>query len=108
MLEDYAFVSRELTEQHEAKPFSVLISGAATGADTLAVRWARAWNVPVVEYPAQWERLGRMAGPVRNRKMLEEGRPDFVIAFPGGRGTAHMVQIARASGVPVLEVLRDS
>jgi hypothetical protein len=36
--------------------------------------------------------------------MLEEGKPDLVVAFPGGTGTANMVKQARAAGVEVLEV----
>jgi hypothetical protein len=40
---------------------------------------------------AEWERLGRKAGPIRNQRMLEEGKPDLVVAFPGGTGTAGMM-----------------
>jgi hypothetical protein len=32
---------------------------------------------------------------------LRKGKPDLVIAFPGGRGTADMVARARKAGVPV-------
>jgi hypothetical protein len=33
---------------------------------------------------------GRAArGAIRNERMLREGRPDLVIAFPSGRGTSH-------------------
>jgi predicted Rossmann-fold nucleotide-binding protein len=33
--------------------------------------------------------------------MLSEGKPDLVIAFPGGRGTADMIRQAKEAGVPV-------
>ena len=36
--------------------------------------------------------------------MLDEGKPDLVVAFPGGRGTAHMTRIARGAGIEVIEV----
>jgi hypothetical protein len=36
--------------------------------------------------------------------MLVEGKPDFVVAFPGGRGTANMIMQARQAGVPVVEL----
>lgn len=36
--------------------------------------------------------------------MLQEGKPDLVVAFPGGRGTAHMTRIAQEAGVPVVVV----
>jgi UDP-N-acetylmuramoylalanine-D-glutamate ligase len=41
---------------------------------------------------------------MRNKWMLTDGKPDLVIAFPGGRGTASMVNLARAAGVPVTEI----
>jgi hypothetical protein len=43
-------------------------------------------------WPSQGD--GRAAGPRRNQRMLEDFRPDLVVAFPGGRGTAYMVRRA--------------
>lgn len=80
---------------------TVIIHGAARGADSLAARWAHENSVTAEAYPAEWERDGRAAGPIRNKRMLTLGKPDCVLAFPGGRGTAHMVKIARAAGVKV-------
>lgn len=80
---------------------SYLIHGGAKGADRLADRWAVKNNVPVETHFADWDRHGKAAGPIRNRKMLEEGKPDLVIAFPGGRGTANMIAQARQAGVPI-------
>jgi hypothetical protein len=86
-------------------PFAVVIHGAAHGADTMAGAWAAARDIPVQEFPAQWETFKnrRSAGPIRNQQMLTEGKPDLVIAFPGARGTAHMVRLAREAGVEVIE-----
>jgi hypothetical protein len=36
--------------------------------------------------------------------MLKEGKPDLVIAFPGGRGTDMMVGLAKDAGVEVLDL----
>ena len=84
-------------------PVAVVIHGAARGADTMAGAWAVARNVPVQAFPAQWDTFKKRAGPIRNQQMLTEGRPDLVIAFPGARGTAHMVGLAREAGVEVIE-----
>lgn len=78
-----------------------IIHGGARGADTLAAGFAKASGKAVVEFKADWAAHGRAAGPIRNQRMLDEGRPDHVIAFPGGRGTADMVARARAAGIPV-------
>ena len=87
------------------EPFpSMIIHGCASGADTLAGSWAERYGVPVAEYPADWKAHGKGAGPIRNAKMLLDAKPDLVVAFPGGRGTADMVRKATDAGVPVLSI----
>ena len=61
-------------------------------------------GVPFDVYMADWKRLGRKAGPIRNQRMLVEGKPDLVVAFPGGKGTAGMVTLARNASVEVIVV----
>ena len=86
----------------------VVIEGGARGADTMAKMWATAVpNATVVEYPADWTTYGKSAGYIRNSQMLKEGKPDLVVAFPGGTGTAMMVKIAKLAGVEVIEVEND-
>lgn len=82
---------------HRGYNFEVVIHGDASGADALAAAWARDRGVPVAAYPADWDAHGKKAGPIRNQQMLDEGRPDIVIAFPGGRGTYDMLKKAAAA-----------
>lgn len=81
-----------------------VIAGAARGADTVAADWARDNKLKLLEFPADWKKHGKSAGYVRNKQMLDEGKPDIVIAFPGGHGTKNMKNLARIAGVPVIEV----
>lgn len=81
-----------------------IISGMARGADMMAARYGWENNHKVHEFPADWNKHGRAAGPIRNQQMLDEGKPDLVVAFPGGKGTAHMIRIAKAAGVEVDEI----
>lgn len=83
---------------------TTLIVGTAPGADTLAESYGLMNGMQVERYPADWRKHGKAAGPIRNQRMLDEGKPALVIAFPGGRGTADMVGRARAAGLPVKEV----
>lgn len=83
---------------------SLVVGGGARGADTLGMRWAAANKVRRRVFVADWERDGESAGPQRNQRMLDEGCPDLVVAFPGDVGTADMVARARKAGVKVLEV----
>lgn len=82
----------------------VVIEGDAGGADRMAGFWARSKKIDNLKFRADWQKYGRAAGPIRNKRMLEEGRPDLVVACPGGRGTSDMVQRAFKAGVPVMRV----
>lgn len=79
----------------------IIISGKARGADTLAIDWAVINWIDFEEYPALWEIHGRKAGPIRNQQMIDEGKPDIVIAFKGGVGTQDMIRRARKHNIPV-------
>jgi len=79
---------------------STIITGGARGADTLAFCWGYDHNKKVLTYPANWKKHGKAAGFIRNQQMLDEGHPDLVIAFPGGRGTADMVRRSKEAGIP--------
>ena len=81
-----------------------VIQGGAKGADFLARVWAKYHGREMEEYPADWKKHGKGAGAIRNQQMLDDGKPDLVIAFPGGVGTADMVRRAKKAGVEVLEV----
>jgi hypothetical protein len=104
---DYAdarALDEALDALHRETAITRLIHGAARGADSLAAAWAKSRCIPELAFPADWKRDGKAAGFVRNARMLREGRPALVVAFPGGKGTAHMVKLARDAGVPVREI----
>lgn len=81
-----------------------VVEGGSTGADKFAREWRASRLHPGKSYKvsqAEWDRLGKAAGPIRNGRMLDEAAPDLVVDFPGGTGTADMVAKAHAAGVPV-------
>jgi hypothetical protein len=83
---------------------TVIHGDCPTGVDAAADVWALWAGYERVKFPVtreEWGRLGLRAGPLRNQRMIDEGHPDAVVAFPGARGTADMVRRARAAGLPV-------
>lgn len=102
--EDWATVQETLDAVHAEHIIDLIIHGGATGADSLGGRWAHENKIPVARYEANWEYIGRSAGPIRNQSMLRFGKPDLVLAFPGGRGTDNMVKQAEAAGVDVRRI----
>ena len=80
---------------------SVVIHGNARGADALADRWALESGIFVLRMPALWDAQGKSAGMRRNAAMISLAFPEYCVAFPGGRGTAGMVELCRKAGIPV-------
>lgn len=89
----------------------LLIEGEALGADKMARRVAEQHGMSVdagtiLPFPADWNSLGRRAGPVRNQQMLDEGKPRYVIAFhddlASSKGTADMVKRALKARIPTV------
>ena len=91
-----------LLEQSDARGNGcVLLCGMARGADSIAYQSAIFMGWPVEKFYADWDRYGKRAGPLRNIAMAD-AKPDVCLAFPGGRGTAHMVSVCIARGIPVI------
>lgn len=91
-----------LNEIHSGTPISFVIEGGAVGGDRIGREWAIKNNIPYYTYEPDWDGLGPKAGPLRNKQMLVEGKPDVVLALPGAKGTAHMVRIAEEANVKVI------
>ncbi len=94
----------QLGKLHRERPFSAVITGGAWGVDKIAEHWAARNALPCDVYEANWKTHGKAAGPKRNQRMLKESKPDLVVAFPGGRGTADMVRRAKTAGIDVIDV----
>lgn len=95
-----------LDRVHTKKGIRLVIHGAAKGADSAAERWARATETAYLGVPARWGLDEKSAGPKRNRRMVKLLRPDVVLAFPGGRGTADMVLVAQTLSIPTWEPMK--
>ena len=114
---DMTTLRRTLDRLHAEHGFTTLIHGAARGADSLAGRWAQRAGITVQEFPAHWRKHDRncsyscrnssycrRAGFRRNETMLHHGKPDLVVAFPGGTGTQGMIDLARGGNVETIVV----
>ena len=104
---DYVLVVETIMDIHIDSAITCIIHGAARGADTEAENAARHIGIPTEVYPADWDKYKKAAGPIRNAQMITEGKPDLVIAFPGGKGTANMIKQAKDAGIPVKEIKHE-
>lgn len=85
----------------------VIVSGGAQGADSLGENYARERGYALKRYPAQWDKYGRAAGPIRNAEMARNA--DALVLFWNGksRGSLNMKQEAEKIGLPVRTVMID-
>lgn len=95
-------LARKYPPRNPRRSRLVIVTGGAPGADRLAEIWCalhpeRAENE---RHPADWNRHGCAAGPIRNQEMVDSGL-DGAIEFPGGAGTADMRRRLEAAGVPI-------
>lgn len=85
-----------------------IIDGEARGADSRGNEVAVLMGWPYKRYPADWVKYGKAAGPIRNQQMLDEGKPDLVLAFhddlKNSKGTKDMIKRAEKAGVKVLKI----
>jgi hypothetical protein len=91
-----------------------LVCGMAAGADECGYRWATGLSyaeakrgvfplngTKVIEMPADWDRYGNGAGPIRNEQMAKEC--DLALGWWDGKssGTANMATLCLSLGKPV-------
>jgi len=76
-----------------------------TGADQMAFEYAENWGLEHIEFPYHYH-LGKKGGSSRNQQMIDEGKPDLVVAFPtpASRGTWDMVRRAQKNNIETIVI----
>lgn len=115
-------VMRELDALHEQTPITELMEGGAQGADALAMHWAM--SRPEIRHHqcrADWGDLSYPDAVIRTRPdgsqydaraghrrnaMMVAWKPDLLVAFPGGGGTADMIRQAEIAGIKIIRAGR--
>jgi hypothetical protein len=102
---DYNAIHDVIKDWQEKYGIDIILEGEAQGADTMARAVAMWLDIPFKPFPAEWKQYGKAAGPIRNKRMLDEGKPDVVLAFhddlDNSLGTKNMITIAKEAGVKV-------
>lgn len=107
---DYRRAKEKLDEIVPAYSDAEIICGGCRGADALGERYAKENGIPIVYFPADWDKHGRAAGPIRNREMAEYAGNDahgVLVAFWDGhsRGTMNMITTAAKHGCEIYKIL---
>lgn len=94
------YLWRRLEEEEKTK-ITVVLSGRCRGADTLGEEVATAHGVPVDPYPADWEKHGKSAGPIRNQEMANNADALILVWDGKSSGSLDMYKRAKKKGITV-------
>ncbi|GBU13622.1 hypothetical protein AwEntero_22230 [Enterobacterales bacterium] len=97
-------MTRILELYSQSHRIQVVIHGGHQSSGGIIESWARDADIHVVRYPANWAMHGKYAELRRNLFMLEDSKPDAILAFPGGEDTADCIRQAKKAGITVVEV----
>lgn len=85
-----------------------IANGMARGVDTDAYTIAKKAGVDIFEFPAELDKYGKAAGPMRNRQMLDFIVPGgILIIFDGGNGTRSIEEEAINRNIPVIRLFGE-
>jgi hypothetical protein len=91
---------QEILEQYKPK-ITLVVSGAAKGADSLGEKWALENNIQTLIFHADWNQYGKRAGFIRNEDIIKNC--DYCVAFWDGesKGTKHSLSLCEKYTKPV-------
>lgn len=77
-------------------PITEVVCGMAKGVDMIGWWWAKVLGIPVKEFPADWDKYGRAAGPIRNKQMGDYADNAIVIYRPSvSKGSKNMIKVMK-------------
>lgn len=98
-------LSRKVNEGEEI----VIVSGTAKGADTLGEKYAEERGYKIERYPANWDKYGKRAGYLRNKKMAEVSNACivFLSSKAENKGSKMMISIATEEKL-LIRIIKES
>lgn len=99
---DYAMLAQvcdNIIKNANSSKIVKIISGNSRGADILGEHYATERGYELQRIPADWNKYGKSAGPIRNSQMVAEA--DLLICFWDGtsKGTKHMISVAKKKNI---------
>lgn len=80
-----------------------VLGGCPTGPDEFALQYAKEYHHAVKLFPADWNKHGKSAGPIRNRQMAEYADHLLLIWDCQSKGSLNMKYEMRKLGKPIAE-----
>jgi hypothetical protein len=81
-----------------------IISGTARGADKLGERYAEENNITLTKFPADWNKYGKSAGPLRNREMADIAHTAIIFWDGHSKGTLDMIEVSKSKNLDLIVI----
>lgn len=98
-------VRQDVEDAMESCPFEsqilTVLCGRARGVDIMGQFWAKDRNIPVLIFPADWDRFHKRAGFIRNQQMAENADALVLVWDGKSRGSKDMLQRAERLGLKI-------
>lgn len=78
-----------------------IVSGTCKGTDILGENYAKDNNLPIKQFPADWDKHGKKAGYIRNKEMAEYATHLISLWDGESKGTKMMIDLAKRNGLKV-------
>lgn len=101
---DYNFLKEKLDfllDGYASETIEIVYGGAA-GADSLAWEYAKEKNLAAMCFTADWDKHGKAAGPLRNKRMAEYADACVVFIINNSRGSQSMIKEAKLAGLKLI------
>lgn len=96
---DYELLKSKLDFYLKDKTNIEIVSGCANGADKLGERYAKERGYKIKHFPADWDRYGRKAGPIRNEQMVKYADACVVFWDGDSKGSKNLIDLAIKYGL---------
>ena len=97
--------SRNLTnialEKYVLDDVDEIVSGGAVGVDSCAAEYAKFRKIKLTEFIPEYERYGRAAPIVRNKKIVDYADKILVFWDGSSKGTLSVIKYAEKIGKPI-------
>lgn len=84
---------------------AVIVSGGASGVDTVAVEEAKLLGLGTIVYKADWKAFGRRAGAIRNQLIVDSATSIVAFWDNESKGTKITIDMATKANKPIQIIL---
>jgi len=92
---DYSLLKKTIFEHIQESEIKCIVSGGASGADSLSQKFAKQYGLPILIFYPKWDKLGKKAGMIRNKQIIKNCDIVFAFRVNNSKGTTNSIELAK-------------